>query len=252
MKKIFIFFLISLFHVSLHAHWIDLKAEGWAWYEDQKKEKEVPTPTSIATPSIKTAKEEIELQKQIVEEKLANAILNPTTENLLSYMAAQKQVVAQAANFSQSWVKTLINHPELDARLQEFPTSQYGIQVQKQTLQKKKEQLIQSLAKTHGLFYFYEGENPISQAFAMVVQEFQAKYNFELLAISQDHVLIQGFENNQINNGIIQNLEIKHVPSLYLVEPLQQNVIAIAFGLASMDQIENNFVIQMTSSEDPQ
>jgi conjugal transfer pilus assembly protein TraF len=254
MRKACLVFTLGLFTSNLQAHWIDRKAEGWAFYEDIEKPKiEKPIEPSIQVVApLKTAKEELDEQKQLVEEKLAQAILYPTTENLLDYMAIQQKVVNQGSLFANTWVKALLNHPELDARLQEFPTSQYGIQVQKQVVQKKKEQLIQALTQNYGLFFFYEGDNPVSQAFALVVQAFQAKYGWEVLAISKDHVIIPEFANNQIDNGTIKNLGVTYFPSLYLVDPLRQNVIPIGFGLASMDQLETNLFMQMSPEGTPQ
>lgn len=105
--------------------------------------------------------------------------------------------------------------------------------------------MIQELATKMGLFFFYEGKNKVSQAFSLVVGEFLKKYNWKLAAISCDGILIAGFESNEFNNGIVEKLKIEHFPALFIVDPKQQIVIPIAFGLSSLDQIEANIEMQL-------
>ena len=96
--------------------------------------------------------------------------------------------------------------------------------------------------------FFYEGANKVSQAFSYVVKEFSEKYEWQVFAISHDGVLIPGFET-QVNQGIVERLGVENFPSLYLVEPKQQIIIPIAFGLSSIDQIEENIKLQLKQQE---
>ncbi len=250
---------LNLFCVyqSLQAGWLDRKAEGWFWYEDrEKKEEELVSeqPKVLAAPPVLpipppplTAAEEMASIRKELEERLSRAVLEPTEENVFAYMQMQKYWTERSAQFSQTWLKNLLTHPELDTRLTAGPITQYGVQVQKQILREQKEEKIHALAKTHGLFFFYEGGSKISQAFSFVVKEFAKKYTWQVIAISCDGVLIPGFENNHVNQGMTQRLGIDHFPSLFLVEPKSQVIMPIAFGLSSIDQIEENIEIQFSS-----
>jgi conjugal transfer pilus assembly protein TraF len=251
MKQLICFIIsISLIYCQiLEAGWLNRKAEGWFWYEDraqklQKEEKKEPTVILPPAP-LPTATEQIATVRKELEEKLAEAILNPTDENLAAYMKMQQIWVDQSAQFSRAWLKTLLNNPQLDSRVKDFPVTQYGVQVQKQIVKEKREQMILGLVNQFGLFFFYEGKNKASQAFSFVVKEFAKKYGWQVVAISCDNTLIPEFENNQLNNGIVQKLEIETFPSLFLVEPKQQIIVPIAFGLSSLDQIEANIEIQL-------
>jgi conjugal transfer pilus assembly protein TraF len=231
----------------LQADWIDRKAEGWFWYEDRKNvKKSEKEEIEICYQNIdfQTAKEEVEAARKELEERLAEAILRPTEENLFAYMQLQQKWINQSAAFSKEWTKALLNNPRLDSRVNDFPITQYGVQVQKHIIQEKRESFIRSLTENYALLFFYEGQNKVSQAFSFVVKEFSKKYEWQLAAISCDQSLIPGFENNQLNNGIIQKLGIEVFPSLYLLDPKEQIVIPIAFGLSSFDQIEANIELQ--------
>jgi conjugal transfer pilus assembly protein TraF len=251
---------LNLFFVCQHLQggWLDRKAEGWFWYEDRKKQEEeqvteppkiLPLPSAPTPPSPLplTAAEEMALIRKELEERLSRAILEPTEANVLSYMQMQQHWTERSAQFSQTWLKNLLTYPELDTRLTAGPVTQYGVQVQKQILREKREDKIRSLAESHGLFFFYEGNSKISQAFSFVVKEFAKKYAWQVIAISCDGVLIPGFENNQLNQGITQRLKVDKFPSLFVVEPRQQIILPIAFGLSSVDQIEENIEIQLSS-----
>ncbi len=257
MKFTLILSLISsLFFQTVSAGWLDRKAEGWFWYEDRERKQEekaieqpkaLPPPIVNVPPPPLTATEEMVLIRKELEERLNKAILEPSEENVLAYMHMQQDWINQSAQFSQAWLKNLLNHPGLDSRLTAGPITQYGVQVQKQILREQREEKIHSLISSYGLFFFYEGNSKISQAFSFVVKEFAKKYEWQVIAISCDGILIQGFENNQVNQGMTQRLGIEQFPSLFLVEPKQQLVVPIAFGLSSVDQIEENIDIQLNS-----
>ena len=261
MRSIKIYLLLSLFLFSfknLQGGWLDRKAEGWFWYEDQKKreeEKEIEQPkespqTMITMPSSApppiSATEEMALIRKELEERLNRAIINPSEENVFAYMQMQQLWINQSTQFSEAWLRNLLNHPNLDSRLDE-PITQYGAQVHKQIMREKREGIIRSLVDSHGLFFFYEGNNKISQAFSFVAKEFAKKYGWPVFAISCDGVFIKGFDHNQVDQGIIERLGIDNFPSLYLIEPNKHTVVPIAFGLSSVDQIEENIDIQLNS-----
>lgn len=258
LAKILICLNLFCVYQHLQSGWLDRKAEGWFWYEDRKKKKEqqvieplkIPPTLSIPTlpsPLPLTAAEEMALVRKELEERLNRAVLEPTEANVLSYMHMQQHWTERSAQFSQVWLKNLLGHPELDTRLTAGAVTQYGVQVQKQMFREQKEKRIHSLVQSHGLFFFYEGNNQISQAFSFVVKEFAKKYVWQVIAISCDGVLIPDFENNQVNQGMTQRLKVDHFPSLYLVEPKQQIILPVAFGLSSIDQIEENVELQLFS-----
>lgn len=248
--SLFFFF----FYPDLHGRWLDRKAEGWFWYEDKvqkQEEKEIESiqpPALISALPLLTATEEMTLIRKELEESLNQAILEPSEDNVLTYMQMQQNWVNRSAQFSQVWLKNLLNHPKLDSRLTEGPMTQYGVQVKKQILREEREERIRSLIQSYGLFFFYEGNSKISQAFSFVVREFAKKYEWQVIAVSYDGILIPGFENNQMNQGITQRLGIEKFPSLFLVEPKQHIIVPIAFGLSSIDQIEENIDIQLKTN----
>ncbi|CAF24162.1 type-F conjugative transfer system pilin assembly protein TraF [Candidatus Protochlamydia amoebophila] len=249
------FVRLSLFSLligqDLSGGWLNRKAEGWFWYEERQKQieeediKPSPLLPSMEPPPPLTATEQMGLKRQEIEEKLNQAMLNPSEENVQAYMQIQQQWINQSAQFSHIWLKNLLTYPQLDSRLTAGPVTHYGAQVQKQLLREEREGRIHSLVQSFGLFFFYEGSSPISQAFSFVVKAFAKKYDWKVIAISCDGIQIPDFENYPLHSSTLQHLGIEQFPSLYLVEPKQQKMVPIAFGLSSLDQIEENIILQL-------
>lgn len=218
-------------------HWLDRKAEGWAWYEDKKIVEPEEKGEALATP--KTAKEHLKKIKEELEEKLAISVINPTQENVKAYMELQQKWINQSAHFSQAWTQVLLGNPNLDSTI-ENPVSQYGIQIKKRMEQEKRKKLIESIAKKTGLFFFYEGGNPMSQAMSQVVSRFEKEYNWSTISISVDTIILPDRPQSRLDNGIATKMGVTLYPSLYLVSPVDATITPIAYGFLPMDQVENN------------
>ena len=235
LSKLIFSCLLSLLGNILCGGWHNRKAEGWAWYEDHHPPEEKLTPPSAA--------HELEEIQQTIEEKLANAVLDPTPANIKSYMEEQQRWLERSSYFAQVWAQVLLNYPQFDHTATAIPVSQYGLQLYRNEAQEKKEALILSLVGDYGLFFFYEGKSESAVIFGRIVREFAKKYGWKTIAISLDGLEIEGFENKK-NNGIVQTLGVDITPALYLINPKNNIAIPISFGLVAMDQIEENIVLQ--------
>lgn len=231
----------------LTAGWLERKAEGWAWYEDKIKKIEVVEEEKPDQPV--SAQEQLAEVKKVLEEKLADAILNPSDESIAAYMREQQKWINQSARFSETWTKLLLKHPDLDLTIQN-PVSQYGIQLKKSIDAEELTQKIAELAKDHGLFFFYQGESKISQALAKVIGYFSKRHGWEVIPISKDGVFLEDFPNSKMNNGIIERFDIQALPSIFIVNPEEKTAIPIAYGLVSVDQIEENILRQFKYLEE--
>jgi conjugal transfer pilus assembly protein TraF len=215
-------------------------AEGWAWYHDFKKSKEPKElkkqeePPKSPAIALKEAREEL-------ENSLAAAMIKPNKENILAYMALQKKWVDQASLFSQLWVVNLLEHPEFASL---SPTTQYGVQVKKGEDSKLKKSLIGSLAKGTSLLFFYEGKDAFSKAFSNVVSEFSKMNEWEVKAIAMDGYVLKDFPNSIRDPFIAREMKVNIFPSLFVIEETTLKAIPIAFGMATISQIEENIVVQ--------
>ena len=237
-----------LFSSSLHAGWMERKAEGWAWYEDRLEEETKEEEKKENIESLSATKQMEKFQEDL-KEALSKSVLYPTKENIKEYIVLQNNVLNRSSLYAENWKKVLLENPEL-SQLSKTPASHYGIQLNKFLEAQKKEQLITYLSKEHGLVFFYEGKDPMSKAFSKIVNLFSEKYQWAVLAISLDDSLLPIFPDSKKDNGISQAFNVKSSPSLFAVNPETNVVTPISFGVVSVDQIEENIFLQFKENPD--
>lgn len=243
-SMIYKFIFIALIGVnSLYAGWLERKAEGWAWYEEDKKEIELP----MELDSPMTAIAQLDSLKKELEDLLAEALLNPTRENVVSYMEAQKMWINKSVEFSGEWEKILLARPDLDPTATSFATTYYGRLLQKSLEQENQVSRLRNVSKEYGLFFFYEGGKKDSQAFSNVVKALSEKYQWTVVAIAVDGISLEPFPSEH-NVELAVKFEITIYPALLAFEPKTQRVIPLAFGLKSLDQVEHNVYMQLKNT----
>ena len=181
--------------------------------------------------------------RKTIEEKLTKALLEPTPENIKSYMEEQQRWIERSSHFAQVWAQVLLNHPSLDYTATDMPISQYGLEFYRRGASEREGESHCLFSESYGLFFFYAGESEVSSVFAHIVQGLSKKYGLNVVAISIDGKEIEGMESKN-NNGISETLGVDLVPALYLINPKENTAVPVAYGLVAMDQIENNIFLQ--------
>ena len=72
-----------------------------------------------------------------------------------------------------------------------------------------------------------------------------------MITISQDGESLEEFPEAEPDNGLFAAWKVEVLPSLYAVNPNTGHVLPIAFGLTSLDQMEERIVtlVQKNSGE---
>jgi len=208
-------------------------AEGWHWYADssqcsvfgdQKEQKAIPT-------------EKIEAQRREIEQKLHAAIVEPTRENLVAYILAQRALMDQSQRFSESWKKVVMTSPSLDETLI-HPVDQNARPIYYREQNKELQDKIKKLASEYGLFFFFRKNCPYCHGFAPIVKSFAETYGWSLLPVSLDGGTLPEFPHAKKDNGIAESLGVSHVPALIALHPKSGKFIPLAYGMVSISEIE--------------
>ncbi len=212
--------------------------EGWHWYKEEIKEPEKlinsAEPTRDPTAQIKA------YQKKI-EEKLHAALLSPTVQNIRTYQHAQKELLDRSELFSQQWMKVVYSEPELDHTLK-VPVNYKARHIYLDQHKSLARQTIAALAQEYGLFLFVRHDCKYCEHFMPIVQEFAKRYEWDVIVINEDGAPIPGFKNVMANNGLLEQWQVKAVPALFAVDPKNSEVVPLAYGLVSIDEIEQRIV----------
>ena len=253
MRALVIFVLASLGSSVFAEDFFKEHARGWHWYEDrvQEKPEEKKKASPQTSPPVLTPTQKIAAYKKDLEAKLHLALVNPTPENVKAYMEAQIKGQEMAQRFSDAWMQAVYTHPHLDYTAKR-PLNHVGRQILGQQEEKSKEVKLKHLAKTHGLFFFFEGGCPYCEAFAPVVKAFAQKYGFKILAISIDGKTLPEFPTPQKDNGIVQKFGIRDVPVLLAVEPKGGNVIPLSHGFVSQGELETRATVLEAVLKNPE
>lgn len=233
-------------------------ARGWHWYEalplieepdrlKQTSESEENTPPRPKTPS-----ELIKAYREVLESRLHAAWVNPTPQNLKAYQEMQKDLMDRSQTFATVWMQNVFQNPGLDHTLVS-PVNQQGRHLQIDLEKDRTARTIQNLSQDYGLFFFFSEKCPYCHQFAPIVKRFAETYGWEVIAISVDadasgRGSLAEFPNAQNDNGLFEAWGLKVLPSLFAVNPKTKSTIPIAYGLTSLDEMENRIMTLVTST----
>ncbi len=238
--------LLLLINTPLQASFFNEHAEGWHWYQDpalesQPQEAEPLPDLRTSPPSKRTPSEIVKAYQAELEKKLHQAWVNPTADNVQSYQEMQKDLMQRSQSFSDTWMEVIYKNPHLDHTLV-APVNQQSRHLY---LDKEKEQIaetILSLKEEYGLFFFFSSQCDYCHQFAPIVQQFSKNYGWKVISISVDGGILPGFTETVMNNGLLEQWRVEVLPALFAVNPKTGDVLPVAYGLTSLDQMENRIM----------
>ena len=189
----------------------------------------------------KTPTELVKAYREALESRLHAAWVNPTPQNVKLYQEMQKDLMDRSQTFATVWMQNVFQNPEMDHTLVS-PVNQQGRHLQIDLEKKRTARTIQNLSQEYGLFFFFSGDCPYCHQFAPIVKRFAETYGWEVIAISVDGGPLGEFPNAQNDNGLFEAWGLKVLPSLFAVNPKTKSTIPIAYGLTSLDEMENRIM----------
>jgi len=230
--------------------WFDRHAEGWFWYvvppieEENDKTEDIP-PIAIPAPALSDPKASPKAELKAFQEKLENAqalaIMQPTDENVTAYLYLQKQAMDNSQRFAEMWQRVVWVTPELDHTLVR-PTSPKAVNAYYDTRNEHRKVRLETIARTHGLFYFFRESCPYCQRFSPILKSFATRHGFHVTAISLDGGTSPGFPDPRFDNGTARRLGVNTVPAVYLIQPRSRSVQPVSFGLIGPSELEERVI----------
>lgn len=222
--------------------YVDEPIVGWHWYNEPQPEEdeEPPEPEQIPLASLSPTLQKKVMQK-LTEEALDTAIMQPSPQNALRYMAYQRFWLEQSGKFERSVKKGLLLDPALDYNLEH---SHYNstVPLQLSQLQNKEKAAIQSLSAEYGVFFFYRGQDPLDNQLATVVRDFAQSHNIALIPVSVDGVRSEALPDTRPDTGQVAKMGITHFPALFLVDPKSEHYQPLAYGFMTQDALARRFL----------
>lgn len=220
-------------------------ARGWHWYEPlpifedsmEEEQKEEKTREKIP-PQSKTPSDLIKAYREELEARLHKAWIYPSPQNIKSYQEMQKDLMNRSKIFATVWMQNVFQNPDLDHTLIS-PVNQQARHLQIDLEKERTRKVIEQLSQTYGLFFFFSSNCPYCHQFAPIVKRFAESYSWKVIAISVDGGKLKEFPDAQADNGLFEIWGLKALPALFAINPNIKEAIPIAYGLTSLDEMEN-------------
>ena len=236
--------------------YFDDRERGWFWYEQNEIEEEPEVKEEVEQPQTAIVIEQIEkplsysemIELQGVEHKeaLARAILNPSQENYADYMYRTQQIMLQSEGFANGLQAFTYTAPQYDTQINSGTNGQSKI-VYNQAQDLEKEGNLAYIAQNYGLIFYFRSDCPYCHQYAPIVKRFAEKYDFSVLAISLDGAGLPEYPNPKYSPKMAQKLGVEVVPAVYLVNPSENKVITVGYGLSDFETLGNKVLSAYTN-----
>lgn len=236
-------FMLSIIFTppALSASFYDDKARGWFWYEEnnvaaEEAEQEPlhapePSPAVVMSPSA-----QLKAQGVALENAMATAILTPTPENYVEYLALSKAVQEQSQTFASGFSQAITQNPSYDYSL-ESPNNAQAIIANNELTNEQNNATIATMADENALLFFFRSDCPYCHRFAPIVKKFSGFFGFTVIPISLDGQGLSEYPYPKENLQLAHQLKIKVVPAVALMKPSTNELAIVGFGYSSWTEL---------------
>ncbi|MDE0176660.1 MAG: conjugal transfer protein TraF [Defluviicoccus sp.] len=217
---------------------------GWHFYCDREEERQPDTspalppaipPAGADTPS---ATERILELRRALEEARAEAILDPTPENVTAYLRLQQETLQRAAAFSDAFRRTVWATPELDYTLKR-PVGALAKQIWSDGRRQARDAALARLGERYGLIYIGHAGCAACRVFGPLLRAFAMRHGLDVLAVSLTGEALEGWPEAVADNGRAARLGLGNapVPALVLFDTATKRVLPVGFGVMAEDEM---------------
>lgn len=215
---------------------------GFNWYPPDDAPRSSKKVEPKAPPKAKNIKE-MTTVADIREEYLRlrdQSIIEPTESNVYAYLNAKQYVLDKAAIHTDMVRRVVWQNPDVDYNVR-YPAATFAQNAIKEKRIQDTEALMERLAITHGVLFFFRGDCEFCHMQAPILKMLRDRYHIEVMAVSVDGARIREFPDAKKDNGISvfvsQGRGIETVPAMYLISRDQKQVIPLGAGVLAMDEI---------------
>lgn len=211
---------------------------GFLWYnlKDEAHKKTKITPPGVAFNRLSfTAKDAI--LRFYTMEALHKARYTKSVDDMKVFLKLQDYWLKESSRFSATFQKTMLSFPEYDYTVT-HPTSNLGTKMMDEARDASRKKVIERLRDSHGLLFFYRGNNPYDQKQVPIIRDFCARFHFSLIPVSVDGTSSKELLESRMDKGQANALGVRFFPALLLVQPQTKKTLPVAFGFTTQDALE--------------
>ncbi|MCE3045407.1 type-F conjugative transfer system pilin assembly protein TraF [Legionella sp. 16cNR16C] len=211
------------------------KPPGFLWYNLKENRAEVPRPTPRGIPFNQLSFTERDaVLRFYTMEALHKARYTKKVEDMRIFLSLQNYWLKESSRFKSLFQQTMLAYPEYDYAVT-HPTSNLGAKITDEVRGSQTVELINRLSKSHGLLFFYRGKSLYDLKQIPIVVDFCKRFGLSMMPVSVDGVTSAELLNSKVDKGQANRLGVRYFPALLLVNPVNQRVSPIAYGLTTQD-----------------
>ncbi|MEL6860349.1 MAG: conjugal transfer protein TraF [Pseudomonadota bacterium] len=212
---------------------------GYHFYCERAEVPSEITPEPVITEVLELSpSERLAEERAIFENAKAAMVLDPTPENVETYMRLQKRWVDNSAFMTSQWKRVVWANPDLDPSV-EWPTSQLGRQTEQEIERAAEKASIDAVKDRYGIFYFGAGDCDFCAVYEQILAGFADRHGVTILPVSTDGKPLKGFEAYQVDTGQRVSMGIADVtPALALFDSETGDVIPVGYGMLTISELE--------------
>ncbi len=217
---------------------------GWHFYCDRREERRKdpppaqPVPETLAAKDGQSATDRILALRKALEDARADAILDPTPENVTAYLRLQQETLQRAAAFSDAFRRRVWASPELDYTLKR-PVGALAKRVWSDERRQARDAALARLGERYGLIYLGHAGCAGCRVFGPLLRAFATRHGLDVLAVSLTGEALEGWPEAVADNGRAARLGLGNapVPALVLFDTALRRVVPVGFGVMAEDEM---------------
>ncbi len=222
---------------------------GWHFYCDRIEEETEEEAQATKAPPAASANERIMATRRALEEARAQAILEPTPENVTAYLRLQQEALQSAASFSDAFRRAVWANPSLDYTLRR-PVGALAKRLWSEERRAEREGVLKGLGRRYGLIYLGSERCPACRVFGPLLRAFALRHGLEVLAVSMTGGALEGWPEAVPDQGRAARLGIQApvLPAVVLYHVRSKRAIPVSYGVVAEDQLAER-IFALTARE---
>ena len=213
---------------------------------DETRESQAATPQKTETDPADQAMKRLEALQQRLKALRAQAILEPTPQNVASYIRLQNEVTQQAATFSDVWRRVIWQNPDLNYELKR-PVNNAGIETYQRTRWKAQTKTLEAIRQDWGIFFFFRADCPFCERMAATLRLLSDMHGLSVFPVSVDGSALPEYPGAARDNGLVERLGVSAVPMMVLANVRDKRLVPLGSGVVSIqDLIERIYILTST------
>ncbi|WP_420213493.1 conjugal transfer protein TraF (plasmid) [Burkholderia aenigmatica] len=224
------------------------KNDGWFFYNDPKPkhppvgaEPAVATPpeTSPTIPPEKPKLFSVEWLRASMPKLLDNAMNNPTPENVAAYLWSQRMMLDMTDDFKSTAEKVVASDPYLNESVR-IPSATFAKRDMLFAISKAKTQIVADLAKSSGLWFFFDSQCAFCRTQYATLQRVQQNAGFTVKNISLDGASLPGMRDfvTDKSRKVFKSFGLVLTPAVVMAVPPNRFLVVAQGAMAESDLID--------------